>query len=342
LIINWFIPEKGLSFSKLRQMCGLSPYNYNRHLASVWIRCLQLIPYFKSHGIDSLINDKRSKADIAIFLRRYDRVDFQLLKEQKNKGAKIIIDLCVNFFDVTGSFVGGYGSTEKEKCKIEKIIKEADVITCSSDYIRNKASNNHSWAVYIPDSIDLEHFKMKKVKQNFEKSKIYAIWAGQSVKISEVEELNKILKSRNISLIIISNEKPDLKYSFEYIPWSYYTFPSNILKGDLCISPRRIDNTYDLGHSHFKIGVFMAQGVPALAAPLPSYQEVIEKTGGGRICESDSEWKKALDEVLDNRQMLWEWSQAAYEGMRCYSTENIAKKNIEVFEKLISGEKVPF
>ena len=178
MVINWIILEKALFFTKFRRMFGLNPYNYDRHLASVWIRCLQLIPYLKSQGIDSLINDKHTKADIAIFLRRYDRVDFELLKEQKNKGSKIIIDLCVNFFDITGLFIGGYGSTEKEKYKIEKLIKEADVITCSSDYIRNKASNNHSWAVYIPDSINLEHFKLQKVKQHFERSKIYAIWAG--------------------------------------------------------------------------------------------------------------------------------------------------------------------
>ena len=340
MIINWFIPDEGLSFSKLRQICGLNPYNYDRYLASVWIRCLQIIPYLSVHGVCSLINDKRAKADISVFLRRYDDKDFELLKKQKDKGAKVIVDLCVNYFDVTGLFPGGYGSTEKTNNQIKKIIKQVDLIICASNYIKKKARENHSCAVYIPDSINYKHFRFKKAKSDFEKSKLSAIWSGQSTKSVEITEFYLTLKKCGIPLTIISNKKPDMPGPYNYIPWSYYTFPKDIVKGDFCISPHRTDNTYDLGHSHFKIGVFMSQGVPALAAPLPSYKEVIGKTGGGRICDSDLQWEEALDEVLENREMLWEWSQAAYEGMRYYATENIAKKYIEVFEKLISGEEV--
>ena len=47
-----------------------------------------------------------------------------------------------------------------------------------------------------------------------------------------------------------------------------------------------------------------------------------------------------MDEILENRRMLWEWSQDAYEGMRIYSTENIATKYAETFEKLMANEKV--
>jgi len=335
MIINWFIPEEGLSFSRFRQICGLSPYNYDRHLASVWIRCLQLIPYLSVHGVRSLINDKHAKADIAIFLRRYDSKSLELLKNQKDKKAKVILDLCVNYFDVTGLFPGGYGSTEKVSNQIKKLVEQTDLVICASDYIRKKASENHSYTEYIPDSINYEYFRCKKVKRDFEKSKLSAIWSGQSVKSDEIAELYLTLKERSIPLTIISNKNINLPGPYKYIPWSYYTFPKNIVKGDFCISPRSTDNTYDLGHSHFKIGVFMAQGVPALAAPLPSYKEVIGKTGGGRICASDREWEIELDEVLENRKRLWEWSQAAHEGMKEYSTESVTRKYVEVFQKLL-------
>ena len=335
MIINWFIPEKGLSFSKLRQMCGLSPYNYNRHLASVWIRCLQLIPYLNSHGVRSLINDKHAKADIAIFLRRHDTRVLKILKNQKDMGAKIVVDLCVNFFDVTGLFPGGYGSTEKKSKQIRELMKHTDVVTCASDYIKKIAREYHSRVVYIPDSINYKHFRWRKEKKDFENLQLSAIWSGQSTKSVEVAELYPILKKCGVSLTIISNKKPDMPGPFNYIPWTDSTFPKNIIKGDICISPRRTDNTYDLGHSHFKIGVFMTQGVPALAAPLPSYKEVIEKTGGGKICETDREWELALDEVLEDRNRLWEWSQAAYEGMKEYSTESVTKKYVKLFQKLL-------
>ena len=112
------------------------------------------------------------------------------------------------------------------------------------------------------------------------------------------------------------------------------------MEGDFCISPRRTDNTYDLGHSHFKIGVFMAQGVPALCSALPSYKELIRKTDGGMICQSDLDWVTVLDNILEDRESLWRWSKGAYEGMRCYSTEVLAKSYLKVFEKLISGGSI--
>jgi glycosyltransferase involved in cell wall biosynthesis len=115
------------------------------------------------------------------------------------------------------------------------------------------------------------------------------------------------------------------------MPWSYHAFPRNILRGDLCIAPRSTDNPYDLGHSHFKIGVFMAEGVPALASPLPSYVEVIGETGAGKICDSEESWESTIDRVLEDRQMLKIWSLAAQRRMYLYSTESIAQRYIQLF-----------
>lgn len=67
MVINWFIPEAGLSLSKFRKICGLSSYNYNKHLASVWIRCLQIIPLLDHMGVKSLINAENVKTDIENF-----------------------------------------------------------------------------------------------------------------------------------------------------------------------------------------------------------------------------------------------------------------------------------
>ena len=61
MIVNWFIPGKGLSFSKFKKMCGLNPYNYDKHLASVWIRCFELISYLDVMGVKSLINANNEK-----------------------------------------------------------------------------------------------------------------------------------------------------------------------------------------------------------------------------------------------------------------------------------------
>ena len=112
--INWFIPPKQInlftsdSFSKRLR---LGYYNYDKVSASVWIRCLQLIPYLEEQGIRCRINDFYSNSDISIFVRWQDVQAFQHLKKQKDLKKIVIFDQCVNYFDVAGTFPGNYGST---------------------------------------------------------------------------------------------------------------------------------------------------------------------------------------------------------------------------------------
>jgi|TARA_Y100000294_G_C8537007_1_gene329521 hypothetical protein len=340
--VTWYIKNtRANRLARFRKSLGMNSYNYDRFLTSTWNRCLQLIPYLENMNIECRVDSGNNlNTDIAVIMRWQDEKAYDLAVRLKDRKVITVLDLCVNLFDKTGIFPGGYGVSKAVVDEVRKITPVVDAVITGSEYIRKRAMEFNANAVYLPESIDYKHFIYKKNKEDFNRQIPRAIWSGVSVKAGEVADLYPILEKRGIPLTIISNKKSDLLGPYKYIPWSYYTFPKNIVKGDFCISPRRTDNTYDLGHSHFKIGAFMAQGVPALAAPLPSYKEVIGKTGGGRICDSDLQWEEALDEVLENREMLWEWSQAAHDGMDYYSTENIAKIYVETFEKLISGEEV--
>lgn len=337
--VTWYI--KGLKesrLSRIKNRFGINSHNFDKHLTSTWNRCLQLIPYLEKMNIDCRVdNGGDLNTDIAVLIRWHDAGAYDLVSRLKDRKAKTVLDLCVNYFDETGTFPGGYCVSKPLVEEVRKITPSVDMVICGSEYIRQRALEFNPNCVYLPESIDAQHFVYKKKQREFDRQIPRAIWSGQSVKSFEVAELYPLLEKRRIPLTIISNNKPEMPGPYHYIPWSYYTFPRNIVKGDFCISPRRTDNTYDMGHSHFKIGAFMAQGVPTLAAPLPSYREVIEKTRGGRICESGLAWEEALDEVLADRDILWQWSQAAYEGMRSYSTENVAKKYAETFEHLASG-----
>ena len=339
--ISWFIPPNRINRyipNSLSKLIRIRNYNYDRVLASVWIRCLQLIPYLEEQGIHSRINDFSANSDNSIFVRWQDNQAYQCLQQQKDRSKVVIFDQCVNYFDTAGTFQGDFGSSFEQKDQILRMSQLSDAFTCSSEFIRKRASQEGISSHYITDSIDFRHFKNKKTKDSFNKESLKAIWSGQSVKANELNEILPLLRERNISLIVISEKKPKLSDSFEYILWSYYTFPKTILKGDFCIAPRQTNNSYDLGHSHYKIGVFLACGIPALAPPLPSYLEVIGKTKGGKICESSSEWASALDEINDKPGSLLEFSQLALKGMKAYSTEYVVQQYVELFQKLLDSK----
>ena len=164
-----------------------------------------------------------------------------------------------------------------------------------------------------------------------------AVWAGVQSKVHHhLQEIMPELDRQNISLEIISDKLPALSNSFHFTKWSYKSSPRSLLNGDIAISPRQITNPYDLGHSHFKIAVFMAQGIPAIASPLPSYEELIGQTKGGIIVRTLSDWRKALSEIQHDRALLRRFGDAAYAGMQQFSTEVIAEQYVTFFDTLLA------
>ena len=96
LRLNWFIPTKTSAPNKI---------NFDRVSGSIWIRCLQLIPYFNQMGIDSVINDLESDTDISIFVRwqnsdAYENFQRNLLDKRNFQMADKIIEL----LDVPGHY----------------------------------------------------------------------------------------------------------------------------------------------------------------------------------------------------------------------------------------------
>jgi len=336
--IGWFFPlplRHRLTNIGFPSYCN---YNYDSVLPSVWIRCLQLIPELDKLGISSSFNQRKIDCDIAIFLRDFSTPIQNVIEYQRTNGAKVAIDLCTNPFDVTGFLIGRYGMTQEKSQEALAAIAKCDGILCASDFIAKRAQGYSPLVTHIPDSIDKTHYCLKKRVTLNESTRLCAIWAGVSSKAHHLEKVTALLMRHNIGLDVISDKQPALSIPFHFTKWSYNSSPQALLRGDITISPRELTNPYDLGHSHFKIGVFMAQGIPAIGSPVPSYEQLIAKTKGGIIADTASDWSTALEEFQSNRALLKELGDAAYTGMQQFSTEVIARQYVEFFEALLGSD----
>ncbi|MBN1841346.1 MAG: hypothetical protein JW883_03565 [Deltaproteobacteria bacterium] len=327
--VVWFIP--------------VSYRDYNNMPASVWIRCQQLIPYLEQRNIRCAVNQSDDEAEIAVFVRWQDEQAYNLARRMKQKGKRIVFDLCVNYFDETGLFDGGYGTTAKQVSEARRMIEMADTVTCASAYIAERAREFHSWVEYLPDSIDHRHFCYRKPVRDFYRPRLRAIWSGTASKARELEPILPLLQRMGMELVIISDRDPGLKSSgwiwernvqYHFVPWRYELFPTSILEGEVCVVHRKVNDPYNQGHSSFKIGVFMAQGVPAIASPVPSYQELLGNGTGGRLSSSMEDWEAAFNEVVNDRDILARWSHEACQTMEAYRTERIVEQYIRLFNQL--------
>ncbi len=331
--VNWFVP--------------VAHRNYDRMSASVWIRCLQLLPWLERHGVSGTVNDSDADADIAVFIRMQGADAHRMALEQKRRGRRVVFDLVVNYFEEAD--VPGLGKqvTERHVQECLRMLDAADAVTCASAFIAGRAAERHARAVYLPDSVNPEHFRYVKPREDFFRDRLRAIWSGYAVKAAELSPLLPLLRERNIDLTIVSEKAPRLtvpgflfrrRFGFDYVPWRYATFPESILRGELCLGSRALDTTYNLGHSIFKIGVFMAQGVPALASPVPSYAELLDDGSGGRLCATQDDWVDALDAVTRDRELLAAWSEGARAKAGPFLTPVVAARYAELFHALLEGQ----
>lgn len=306
--------------------------NVDRMPASVWIRCLQIAPYLERHGIRSVFDGGAGTAEIVVFVRRQDQGARALAATARARGARVVVDFCVNYFDETGLAPGGYGVTAAHVAECRAMVEVADLVTAASRFIAERARTVHGRVEYVPDSVDRRHFC--RTKMHDRPGRPVAMWCGYSVKAGELEPVLPLLAERSIPLVVVSDARPRLSIPFQFRRWRHATAPADLVRGDLALAPRDLNYRYNLGHSFFRIGVFLAQGVPVLAGPVPSYAEVLTAGENGLLCASEPEWKAALDGVLNDPGRLAAWSSAGVRAMEPYWTETVAAQYATILRAL--------
>jgi len=327
----------------------LGSLNYNRTSASKWIRALQLRPYLKAKGVEVVLNESHPSAEIALFTRWQDDKAYAAAKVAKAAGKKVIFDMCVNYFDEAELKNLGTVVSAKQQEEATRMAEISDVITTASWNIRDRARDFNEQAFCLPDSFDLNHFTHTKNPDDFDKDKLTVIWSGVSGKAAELEPLYDILGAENFNLVLIADKKVKIpgntlfktRIPTTFYRWKYETFPRNMIRGDVCISYRDLSTAYNKGHSFFKIGIFMCQGVPALASPIPSYEKLFDQ-GGGKALETLNDWESTFKAIKRDRQILKTWSGEAKASTARYSTENVADKYVDLFHKMRNNDLKAF
>jgi len=333
-IITWFVPESWKA-KILRLLTNYPVWNPEHSLASVWIRGYQVAPYLENLGYQVFCNRLKPKPSVAIFLRRYSHKDLDLARYLKQQGVKIVTDVVANYFEVREP-VNGVGGASRELVEsFRQLINISDQVWCVSPFLRNEASNYHSNVYFIADSVDPAHFKSEGWNEEKNKKELVLGWSGYSLKADALTILKPWLISKRCLLLIISNEAPKLNVQYEFRKWNYKGFPKYISECDLCVAPREVQDDYNRGHSFFKIGVFMAMGVPALAGPVPSYKFLIGDDKGGAICRTRDDWMHHIERFISNPELRYQWHKEARKSMEPFLTPNIARQIDSLLKKMM-------
>lgn len=238
--------------------------NFNKVSASIWIRALQMIPYYRSLGISVHVNNPLRRYDVAIVYRIPSPSFYHLCKWLKKTCGAVFFDTVVNYF------IPHAHCTAEQLEYQRRIAEECDGIICSTDPIAQNARMHNQHVYIMEDPLDLHHFRSIRSAINYDEPTWG--WAGISLKANDLVPYAGQLES---PVLLISDEgilqnPPSLPHKF--MKWDYETFPEAILGCDVALLPRIFSgDPYNQGHSAFKALVFAASGIPVVASKLPSY-----------------------------------------------------------------------
>lgn len=266
--------------------------------------------------------------------RRYDGLIFLksmgleaqalAVRSRHRWGAKSIFDCNVDYFTPPqGTFrYAGMAPTALQREQACSMTGLCDAVIADSEHVADKAKSFSHRVAWIPDNVNLDLAPPSGAfaAEAFDGRKLRLLWSGEAAKLNELLRIETVLRALadRIRLVVVTSDlialekwNGDVRERFDrllgalevdIIPFrSIAQLFGVYLRGGVFISPRFLDNTYNLGHTEWKITLAMACGTMVLCSPQPSYVTVSRLGGGVRICDSDADWIREIEDLLARR-----------------------------------------
>jgi hypothetical protein len=294
--------------------------------------------------------------DGLVFLKAMGEKAEQLAKRYREKGKPVLFDANVNYYRIEGSehYQGMLPSIAQQRAAVA-MTEVASAVIADSEYIAAECSPYNRHVSWIPDNVEMEQVPPLAVRARHHRLRV--VWCGEAVKLFELLVIEEVLRffSKHIHLIVITN---DLSVMSRW--HGNYKQKMGCLLDDLCvdilpyrgvqhlfetynladfvISPRFLDNTYNLGHTEWKITLAMACGCIALGSPVPSYEKIQNRALNKEIviCHSLEEWQMAFELFLSNEidVQIRESSRKLVD--KYYSSRVVAGQYVKVMQQLFA------
>ena len=322
-------PRRKRRFSQLDSFTGMRVGNVaqwmNHHHAS----------------IDNELYDPDDRYSIVVFHKMMDgRCQDEAAKIQAY-GGKVIFDANVNYYDIAGDyFIPGTRPTEQQQHDANRMTAMADWVVADSSNLKSVIAPINPNVTWIPDNVNVDRYA--GIRAHDARECLQLIWSGVGKKAAHLLEARDAFAAvPGLELVLVTDEPPACLPDLESaLPCRIITFSDNsyaraLMTADVIVSPKRLVNAYELGHTEYKIALGMAIGLPAIASPQQSYLEAIGAHGGGIIARSTAEWIDALRRLQADSALRGRLGAFARRTVReRYSTPVVATQYLQLLHRL--------
>ncbi|MBI4765592.1 MAG: hypothetical protein HY787_13470 [Deltaproteobacteria bacterium] len=299
------------------------------------------------------------KYDALIFLKSMGDKSLSLLKRYHGKGLPVFFDANVNYYQIEGTeYYGGMLPSLQQKEEAIKMTESVDGVIADSEFLQKICAHYNARVIWIPDNVRMDLVPPYR-PWRISGGRVPLLWSGEALKLFELLAIEDLLNrySSKIELVLVTNDlsalerwHPGYQDRFQsllgmvphrIIPYQSVEQLFQIYsQGGVAISPRFLDNSYNRGHTEWKITLGMACGRMVFCSPVPSYVKVAELSNGKgiRVCYTPEDWHSALEALL-SAEMDLEMEEGAAQGVveKYYSTPVVAEKQAGFVRSVLSN-----
>jgi glycosyltransferase involved in cell wall biosynthesis len=204
--------------------------------------------------------------------------------------------------------------------KIDRLMRQADVVTAGSPYLMERARNAGAKRVeFLPTVVDLKNYPVKAKSCSGE---LTIGWIGSpttSKYLRLIEEpLRNVCAKFNAKVVLVGARSTDTyRFPVTMIPWTEATESALISEFDIGVMPL-LDGPWERGKCGYKLIQYMACARPVVASPVGANLEIVQHGVHGFHASDMASWERCLGELLS--------SQSLRKGMGAAGRERVANE----------------
>lgn len=225
--------------------------------------------------------------------------------------------------------------------------KKSDLVTCTTDILRNEFLKVNPNVAILPNCIDSEFFPDCP---NFVKDEVRIGWQGG---YSHYEDLHFIVpvvkrileKHKNVKFVYFGDTrfaglfKDCPQNQMEYQSWishDVYPWKLTILNLDIGLCPV-MDNPFNRTKSAIKWMEYSMIGMATVASDIPPYSPVISNEQTAMLCkENHDSWFDAIEKLVIDKQFRNKMAKTAFsEVILEHNIDSKAHLWVEAYEKIL-------
>ena len=318
---------------------------------------------------EKLSNDARARAvldaDVVVFHRPNDDRALKVAEMLRKQGKKIVMDNDDTYkgFDTTklGKLADKFGQVE---AGVDNFGKFADMITCSTEFLRQEYLKLNPNVVVLPNCVDPDDWPEPDeiLKNEGERVRIGLIGSvGLHTDIAGFTPvLDYLLKRKDVRLVLFALPAdtaeshdvhnyyiPELEFWKSYnvewqpfVPMQDYVETLNNLKLDILLIPRS-DDYFNRCKSNIKFLEASMLEIPVISQGFSTgdspYQVDTEDTRHMKVVVDNSKWIEEIDAMLANKELRREQGKLARKYVLSkYQIKDNVNKWIDAYNSLFS------